>query len=99
MHDTVLNKCILRTTQSCWTLTCAYNQVQLTFISELFDVDDTLPKPAFGDPSDGCKPVWSNDQWEWNAAVGTCDMEIGAGSFPTESGDEKQFDKKVQNLK
>ena len=61
-------------------MTCAYDQIQLTFVKELFGVDETMGENLF---DTDCQPVWSDNQWNWDVGLGACGMTMSTGSYLT----------------
>jgi len=56
-------------------MTCAANEIQLTFSQNLFGSATS----SFTDG--GCNPTLNNGQWTVNAGLGQCGMQVGSGMF------------------
>ena len=75
--DATNGECILKSPNTCFTLTCSATEMTLTFQSSLFDVEDDDPDSPFGATH---APSFIGGQWAKTCPLGDCGHVVTANA-------------------
>lgn len=76
--DATKGECILKSPNTCFTLTCSATEMTLTFQSSLFDVEDDAQDFPFGNSTHSPTFVNGTSQWAKTCPLGDCGHVVTA---------------------